>query len=322
MASDKASSNSSSLARSPVPVPLGSIPCLRTRPPPELQWPVMHMRCAADGVVQVTDELDEYGALHRTLLHRPLRGVNSSHLAWWFGTALPSTLYFRGRAWDAYKLWHPVDHIFFERTTLPDPRPPQSPAEAPSRTGPVEGPGSGSLPAIHIVERFRTPAYNATIVDSSRGTAIGNGGNSTSTSTSTTTSTSTSTSTSTITSTGSDNSQGAPLPPEYPLDMTLVLNDTQSNMHRLLFYMGPTVMQELSHTWEDSPEGLLITSRFILGGRNPSAAVFNGAARAAAFPPPRLQAWLAHCVEEFGNFPYFLPAVYDTQAAMVTLKAG
>lgn len=63
-------------------------------------------------------------------------------------------------------------------------------------------------------------------------------------------------------------------------------------------------------------------SRFILGGRNPSAAVFNGAARAAAFPPPRLQAWLAHCVEEFGNFPYFLPAVYDTQAAMVTLKAG
>ncbi|KAG2451715.1 hypothetical protein HYH02_003495 [Chlamydomonas schloesseri] len=289
-----ASDNTTSPARSPVPVPLGSIPCLRTRPPPELQWPVMHMRCAADGVVQVTDELDEHGALHRTLLHRPLRGVNSSHLAWWFGAALPSTLYYRGRAWDAYKLWHP------------DPRPPQSPTEAP-RTGPSDI-ADGRVPAIHIVERFRTPAFNVSSGSSSNTTGFNDDR--------------TTDSGKDGSSSNSSSSNGPPLPPEYPLDMTLVLNDTQSNMHRLLYYMGPTVMQELAHTWEDSPEGLLITSRFILGGRNPSAAVFNEAARAAAFPPSRLEAWLAHCVEEFGNLPYFLPDVYDTQEAMVSLKAG
>ncbi len=49
---------------------------------------------------------DEYGALHRTLRHAPLPGVNSSHVEWWFSVGRPGRLLYGGWMWDAYKLWH------------------------------------------------------------------------------------------------------------------------------------------------------------------------------------------------------------------------
>ncbi len=66
---------------------------------------------------------------------------------------------------------------------------------------------------------------------------------------------------------------------------------------------------------QDGPQGLLLTSVMTLGGRTRRSAAFNTALRSRVFPPAQLAAWTLHCVEEFGNMPYFLPYVYDSAAS-------
>ncbi|KAG2485705.1 hypothetical protein HYH03_015590 [Edaphochlamys debaryana] len=280
-----------------------SLPCLHTVAPGELGA-----------------RYDEYDALHRTLVHKPLRDVNSSHVSWWFaqGVSMSSVQY--GGRWyrPAYKLWHPVDHVSFTRVQLPDPRPPPPPQQSapatstPATPTPATPPSpapAALLPGVHIVEQFRgprnataggaLPAGSRAVQQSAEAVVV---------------------------------SAAVAAPPlggveVVPVDVTLVSRDTAPNMHRLLYYVGPTVMQELVHTWEDTPRGLVITSRrggctFILGGRNPAAAAFNAAARDSVFPPERLQAWTLHCVEEFGNFERFLPDVFRRHAGAEAAGTG
>lgn len=69
------------------------------------------------------------------------------------------------------------------------------------------------------------------------------------------------------------------------------------------------------HVPQDGPQGLLLTSVMVLGGRTRRSAAFNTVLRSRVFPPVQLAAWTLHCLEEFGNMPYFLPYVYDRAAS-------
>ena len=55
------------------------------------------------------------GGLTATVKHELMRGVTIDHLIWWFHNIDKTTTFngrdFKGAAIDAYKLWHPHDHI-------------------------------------------------------------------------------------------------------------------------------------------------------------------------------------------------------------------
>ena len=55
------------------------------------------------------------GGLTATVKHELMRGVTIDHLIWWFHHIDQTTTFngrdFNGAAIDAYKLWHPHDHI-------------------------------------------------------------------------------------------------------------------------------------------------------------------------------------------------------------------
>ena len=84
---------------------------------------------------------------------------------------------------------------------------------------------------------------------------------------------------------------------------------------RLLFYAGSTPSVELTHVWLDSDDGLLVNSTFALGTRNAKAAAWlNPALLEEWQQTAKLEAWTLHNIEEFGNFAYFLPVVYERYA--------
>ncbi|GLC45363.1 hypothetical protein PLESTM_001724600 [Pleodorina starrii] len=197
-----------------------SLPCLHTRPPPELGWPPM--RCPAESIVQMTEEYDKFKALHLTLVHAPLPGVNSTHIEWWFRSALPSTIIYRGRSWDAYKLWHPVDHVLFERTSITDPR--VSDPELGNANTTVRPP---AVPAVRIVEQFRGPINSSAASSSSAAAAASDAGAAAGGSGGAPAAAAT-----TVKAYGSGGGRENATYVTYPLDATLVLNDTQRNMHR------------------------------------------------------------------------------------------
>jgi len=72
--------------------------------------------------------------------------------------------------------------------------------------------------------------------------------------------------------------------------------------------LGQPVMQ-LSHTFTPEGDGTRYDTRMLLGATGflrPVAALM----RRRRFPPEKARAWLKHNVEEVGNLPHFLPALY------------
>ncbi len=95
-----------------------------------------------------------------------------------------------------------VDHVSFEWTQLPDPT--ASTDGRNSSTNGTDGSSNGTVTALHIVERFRGPAANAS---SSR--------------------------TPSVQAWAANASTPTAVPHvSFPLDTKLVVNDTQRNMHR------------------------------------------------------------------------------------------
>ncbi|GIL50353.1 hypothetical protein Vafri_6578, partial [Volvox africanus] len=120
--------------------------------------------------------------------------------------------------WDAYKLWHPVDHVMFERTNVTDPR--VGFQEANSSAAAAQPPAT--VPAVHIVEQFRGPCANSPC-PSSNSTVVTDYEEAANVGTTTR---------ATVRAYGSSGTHADSSFVIYPLEATLILNDTQPNMHR------------------------------------------------------------------------------------------
>ncbi len=68
---------------------------------------------------------------------------------------------------------------------------------------------------------------------------------------------------------------------------------------------------ELRHSFSATPDGVTCRSRLVVGSTMPGIGrLVNRFARRRLFPPERGGAWVKHCVEEIGNFEFFLPKLY------------
>jgi hypothetical protein len=46
----------------------------------------------------------------------------------------------------------------------------------------------------------------------------------------------------------------------------------------------------------------------------PGRLLLNRVARTKALPPPKLERWIRHHIEEIGNLEHFLPTLFDARA--------
>jgi hypothetical protein len=74
--------------------------------------------------------------------------------------------------------------------------------------------------------------------------------------------------------------------------------------------LGTTVMQ-LAHTFEPARGSTLYRTRMLLGAERGPLRPVAAWIRNRRFPPAKAGAWLQHNVEEVGNFPHFLPDLYE-----------
>jgi hypothetical protein len=78
---------------------------------------------------------------------------------------------------------------------------------------------------------------------------------------------------------------------------------------------GTTVVR-LENEFSRIPGGSRYVTRMIVGDHTPLARLFlNRIAHGRAFPPPKLQRWARHHIEEIGNLENFLPDLFRYRAA-------
>lgn len=78
--------------------------------------------------------------------------------------------------------------------------------------------------------------------------------------------------------------------------------------------LGKTLMQ-LSHTFTGEPGGTRYHTRMRLGADSGILKPISAVVRQRKFSDEKAHAWLKHNVEEVGNLPHFLPALYERSAA-------
>jgi hypothetical protein len=78
--------------------------------------------------------------------------------------------------------------------------------------------------------------------------------------------------------------------------------------------LGSSVVR-LENEFESSNAGARYVTRMTLGDDTlPARLLLNRVARTRALPPPKLQRWIRHHIEEIGNLEHFLPTLFDARA--------
>lgn len=71
----------------------------------------------------------------------------------------------------------------------------------------------------------------------------------------------------------------------------------------------------LEYTFSPAKNGTIYENALTFGTDSPLLrSFFNGVIRPRVFPDDKARAWLRHNVEEVGNFEFFLPELYASQA--------
>jgi hypothetical protein len=83
-------------------------------PPRPLLAPLRTLDTAQTNIRRLADR-----RLLVTIRHAPLRGVTPEMLGWWFQN-IEGTITVEGQKHPRYLIWHPLDHISFATTRLPD----------------------------------------------------------------------------------------------------------------------------------------------------------------------------------------------------------
>lgn len=81
----------------------------RIPPPIPIDWAMRTPETARIAVHELAD-----GRLRQTIEHAPLPGVTADMVLWYL-ERVDQDMIWRGRRALAYRFWHPVDHISFER---------------------------------------------------------------------------------------------------------------------------------------------------------------------------------------------------------------
>ena len=76
--------------------------------------PLRQVETAQTSISRLADQ-----RLLLTIRHAPLRGVTPEMLSWWFRN-IEGTITVEGREYLRYLIWHPLDHISYSTTRLPD----------------------------------------------------------------------------------------------------------------------------------------------------------------------------------------------------------
>jgi hypothetical protein len=77
---------------------------------------------------------------------------------------------------------------------------------------------------------------------------------------------------------------------------------------------GSSVVR-LENEFESSASGARYVTRMTLGDDTlPGRLLLNRIARTKALPPPKLERWIRHHIEEIGNLVHFLPTLFDARA--------
>lgn len=279
-----------------------------SRPP---DWPYCtEASCAASARL---DKLPG-GALVASVEHRPLRGVTPEALRWWFEGGVEGTMAhpLDGKVYARYLVWHPRDHVS-QTTLLRGGRGAGSGA-----SGGGEGSGSGASGggegssvdgAWWLLKEFFLGG-----VGGERGGWVASDG---------------------------AGDGGCAWAGECYTKAALrveALDDSGLRLGFALPWRPDRPLVSLTHDWRPSPEGLVVTSTLAVGivpsgggadgdgggdgGGGGGAArgwadrLLNAAALRAfggADAERCLLAWRRHCVEEFGDFPFFLPGLYEAE---------
>jgi hypothetical protein len=86
----------------------------------------------------------------------------------------------------------------------------------------------------------------------------------------------------------------------------------------LILRRGPLKVGELRHKFSETPDGTLYRSRLVIGPTVPVVGrLFTALIKRYVFTPDMGRAWLEHNVQEVGNFEFFLPALYASQAQRI-----
>ena len=79
---------------------------------------------------------------------------------------------------------------------------------------------------------------------------------------------------------------------------------------------GSSVVR-LENEFESSSAGAKYVTRMTLGDDTlPGRLLLNRVARTRALPPPKLERWIRHHIEEIGNLEHFLPTLFDERATV------
>jgi hypothetical protein len=77
---------------------------------------------------------------------------------------------------------------------------------------------------------------------------------------------------------------------------------------------GSSVVR-LENEFESSNGATRYVTRMTLGDNTlPGRLLLNRVARTKALPPPKLERWIRHHIEEIGNLEHFLPTLFDARA--------
>jgi hypothetical protein len=77
---------------------------------------------------------------------------------------------------------------------------------------------------------------------------------------------------------------------------------------------GSSVVR-LENEFESTDVGARYVTRMTLGDDTlPGRLLLNRIARTKALPPPKLERWIRHHIEEIGNLEHFLPTLFEARA--------
>ena len=103
--------------------------------------------------------------------------------------------------------------------------------------------------------------------------------------------------------------------PESVLDIHVTVEALTDRSAIISRRIAGTSVVRLENEFESSKAGARYVTRMTLGDDTmPGRLLLNRIARTKALPPPKLERWIRHHIEEIGNLEHFLPTLFDARA--------
>jgi hypothetical protein len=103
--------------------------------------------------------------------------------------------------------------------------------------------------------------------------------------------------------------------PDSVLDIHVTVEAVNGRSAIISRRIAGSAVVRLENEFESTTAGARYVTRMTLGDDTlPGRLLLNRIARTKALPPPKLERWIRHHIEEIGNLEHFLPTLFDERA--------